>query len=492
LSRKTIAGAAIVAVTLVVLAAPAAASPAEHGYELTVDDSPAPGLVRQTWTRAGEIPQVVNVARIRPDHGLAVRAVLSRERIAGGGSRLERTSAMCRRVECLVAVNADFAMPGEDTPVGGMIAAGEMVRSFSPQHHQISVRGDGSLSTEPVGWRGQVMPTDLEGADLTGVNVPRREHDLILYTPRYGPSTGTNPHGVELVLEPVEPGVALRLDSTVAMRVTAIRQGAGDTSLSEGRVVISGHGTAAAALASLAARIAAGDAGDTVLLRLETDGEVVQSVGGTPVLVRDGRRYVGGDGPAFVSKRHPRTMAGWTADGEMLLVTVDGRQPGRAAGMTLAEAADLMVALGAVEALNLDGGGSSTFVAGGQVANRPSDRLVRGDGGASVVPVPGAGQQVVGYLERPVVSALVVVPEAAATLVASPPPSAEMLGPPTSAAEMARRTDPGSNPLDALPDLVVRLDDPGRLPAAPALVAVVALMFAAGGLGAMTRHRYAA
>jgi hypothetical protein len=256
--------------------------------------------------------------------------------------------------------------------------------------------------------------------------------------------------------------------------------------------VISGHGAAAAALASLGARIAAGDAGETVLLRLETDGNVVQSVGGTPVLVRDGHRFVGDQGPAFVSKRHPRTMAGWTAAGEMLLVTVDGRQLGRAAGMSLAEAADLMISLGAVEAINLDGGGSSTFVAAGQVANRPSDRLVRGDGGSSVVPVPGAGQQVVGYLERPVVSALVVVPEATATLMASPPPSAQMLGPPTSAAEVARSVDPGSNPLDALPDLVVRLDDTGRLPVAPALVAVVALVFAAGGVGAVTRHRFAA
>ncbi|HEV3402013.1 MAG TPA: phosphodiester glycosidase family protein, partial [Acidimicrobiales bacterium] len=66
----------------------------------------------------------------------------------------------------------------------------------------------------------------------------------------------------------------------------------------------------------------------------------------------------------------------------------DGRQPGHSAGMTLAEAARLMLDLGATEAINLDGGGSTTFVVRGRVSNRPSEP-------------PG---------ERPVPSALVVLP----------------------------------------------------------------------------------
>jgi hypothetical protein len=91
---------------------------------------------------------------------------------------------------------------------------------------------------------------------------------------------------------------------------------------------------------------------------------------------------------SFVAARHPRTLAGVRSDGSLLLVTVDGRRPGWSAGVTLREAARLMRSLGAREALNLDGGGSTAMAVRGRTVNRPSDP---------------AG-------ERPVSSALVVLP----------------------------------------------------------------------------------
>jgi exopolysaccharide biosynthesis protein len=77
-------------------------------------------------------------------------------------------------------------------------------------------------------------------------------------------------------------------------------------------------------------------------------------------------------------KRHPRTALGVSADGRTLyLLVVDGRQPGHSVGMTLPELADAMIALGADDALNLDGGGSTAMVYarpdGTLQSNRPSD-----------------------------------------------------------------------------------------------------------------------
>ncbi|NLH76279.1 MAG: phosphodiester glycosidase family protein, partial [Acidobacteria bacterium] len=68
-----------------------------------------------------------------------------------------------------------------------------------------------------------------------------------------------------------------------------------------------------------------------------------------------------------------RTAVGVRADGRLLLVTVDGRQPEHSVGMSIAELAALIGELGAVEALNMDGGGSTTMVVGGRVVNGPSD-----------------------------------------------------------------------------------------------------------------------
>lgn len=110
----------------------------------------------------------------------------------------------------------------------------------------------------------------------------------------------------------------------------------------------------------------------------------LEAVGGRPVLARDSVISDGVDteGQAsFATARHPRTAVGIANGGRrLLLVVVDGRQAGYSDGMTLRELATLMLALGAPEALNLDGGGSTALVYADpdsvgmmRLANHPSD-----------------------------------------------------------------------------------------------------------------------
>ena len=105
-----------------------------------------------------------------------------------------------------------------------------------------------------------------------------------------------------------------------------------------------------------------------------------QAVGGHPVLTRDSVVVADVDtsGSASFIARNPRTAVGIAKDGRrLLLAVIDGRQKGYSDGMSLRETAVLMLALGARDALNLDGGGSSTLVytdsAGLHLANHPSD-----------------------------------------------------------------------------------------------------------------------
>jgi len=97
---------------------------------------------------------------------------------------------------------------------------------------------------------------------------------------------------------------------------------------------------------------------------------VFDAVGGAPLLLRDGE-------PVGICNsgcgRQPRTGVGVTATGTILLVVIDGRQARWSLGPTVAEFADIMAELGAINALNLDGGGSSEMVVEGEVVNRPSD-----------------------------------------------------------------------------------------------------------------------
>lgn len=74
----------------------------------------------------------------------------------------------------------------------------------------------------------------------------------------------------------------------------------------------------------------------------------------------------------FNKTRHPRTAVGRRADGTVLLVVADGRNE-QAAGLSMLELQEVMAALGCRDAVNLDGGGSTTMVVRGEVVNHPSD-----------------------------------------------------------------------------------------------------------------------
>ncbi|HYP73496.1 MAG TPA: phosphodiester glycosidase family protein [Microbacterium sp.] len=100
-----------------------------------------------------------------------------------------------------------------------------------------------------------------------------------------------------------------------------------------------------------------------------------------PAIVEDGAAVAGIDdveidtniGNHSIQGEQPRTAIGVTADGHILIVVVDGRDPGYSRGVTMTELADIMTSLGATTAYNLDGGGSSELWFDGEVVNQPSN-----------------------------------------------------------------------------------------------------------------------
>lgn len=110
------------------------------------------------------------------------------------------------------------------------------------------------------------------------------------------------------------------------------------------------------------------------------------AIGGGPVLVQDGLVNVTNEEEQMFVKgendRHPRTAMGYTRKRQLIILVIQGRFPGVAEGATLAEEAKILADLGCIEALNLDGGGSSCVLVNGKETIQPSDK-----GGQR--PVPG-------------------------------------------------------------------------------------------------------
>jgi hypothetical protein len=99
---------------------------------------------------------------------------------------------------------------------------------------------------------------------------------------------------------------------------------------------------------------------------------VWSTIGGFPVLVKDRKVVAPATCPSYFCGRNPRTGVGFTGKGKLLLIVVDGRSTA-SRGMRLTQFGHLFISLGAVKALNMDGGGSSTMVVEGKVKNHPSD-----------------------------------------------------------------------------------------------------------------------
>lgn len=103
------------------------------------------------------------------------------------------------------------------------------------------------------------------------------------------------------------------------------------------------------------------------------------AVAGGPVLVQNGQVNVSNNeeqkfnGKA-INDKHPRTLIGYTKDNKLIVMVVEGRNPGVADGVSLTQAAQLLKDLGCFEALNLDGGGSSCMLINGRETIRPSDK----------------------------------------------------------------------------------------------------------------------
>lgn len=121
--------------------------------------------------------------------------------------------------------------------------------------------------------------------------------------------------------------------------------------------------------------------------------KLTTAVGASHVILKNGATSNLSIGTEFSDTRHPRTAAGVTDDGSIVLIVVDGRQPKISNGASLADLAYIMAQLGCVDAVNLDGGGSSTFIVKNEkgeliTENSPSGGALRAVANGLMVVLP--------------------------------------------------------------------------------------------------------
>ncbi|HEX6306534.1 MAG TPA: phosphodiester glycosidase family protein [Longimicrobiales bacterium] len=271
----------------------------------------------------------------------------------------------------LAAINADFFMLPRGTPVGAHVTVAVPVTG--PSDRPV-------FAETERGWRigvARVRGHARAGNDSAAIAQVNR---IAARTTAYGGTHAgitlfTRWFGDSIPSDTTARRVALRVlrgnEADGSAVVVSSDSAVGATHIAGGSAVLLAHGPAR----DWARRRSPGD---TVRwnLRVILDAPVLEAVGGFPLLLRDGRVMLDSQTVvrAFRENRHPRTAVGWTPDERLFLLVVDGRRPGWSDGMSLDELTWLFQRLGASDALNLDGGGSSAMIVDGRLVNRTSDR----------------------------------------------------------------------------------------------------------------------
>ena len=310
-------------------------------------------------TRAGTTG--VHLLRINPDDPeLEIRPVLAVDMVSG----TETTSTIATRHEAVAAVNGGY-FGGPAMPLGLVVINGELVSLPLPRRSVLAFPQAGTPVIRDFQFAGRVYVQKDQWAPITGVNSLPQPGGVTVFMPQYGPLT-----------PPVALGAVVRRD--IVERVPS------------GRILIPRDGYVLTACEGDTEFLGHLRPGQRLALSLDLDPDlhVVNALGGGPRLVKRGRAFVPFAWESFSSpltwRRAARTAVGITALGKLLLVTVDGGSR-QNPGMTLPEMGDLMVSLGAQDAMNLDGGGSATMVVGGRIVNAPSDGFERMVASALVV-----------------------------------------------------------------------------------------------------------
>ena len=297
-----------------------------------------------------------------------VKPILAQDKVQGCAT----LSQMSLAYNEIAMINASYferngsiigALEINDTIVG----TGEYTRSA------IGINADGSIIFGKVGYYG-VATINGNSYVIGGVDCDRPKDSIVLYNSHFGASTNTNQYGVELI---VRNGI-----------VTEISRGRGNNLIPYDGYIISAQGNAQ----QLFVDVAIGDSVDLQQGLISDNGnfnDAVHIISVGPRLVADGKVYVTADEEYFPSDirvgRAPRSAFGVTKYGDYIFAVVDGRQA-HSHGCTLQEWASILInQFGAVDAINLDGGGSSELIVDDTIVNLPSDGRERAVGNALMI-----------------------------------------------------------------------------------------------------------
>lgn len=334
----------------------------------------APGLIYRMEVDPNT-PRTINAVRLSPGSP----TLTWNPELAGGTMNEEGTTKgrltptdIAASGNALVVVNGDFFSYEQGSPIGQIVRKGELLNTAFRQR-AVFAWGPKDVGIGMASAKATVSLAKGPEIDIDRINQPPAPTGLTLYTPAIGIA---NPPQSNLTLVLKMPDTPLAPDGTVEATYDYALPDARSMPVTLGRALLIATG-------DMVHRVASLHPGESVRIRVRTKGfdwsKFDNEIGGGPFLLRDGKVAVDAVDEGFnqdFMARHPRSAIGRTAEGDVWIATVDGRQA-CSIGANLEELAGIMQHLGCVDAINLDGGGSTALNLLGLTVNRPSDGVER-------------------------------------------------------------------------------------------------------------------
>jgi hypothetical protein len=358
--RVMLRRAAVICLLLGAFAAPANAQPVELmpgvTFEKTVQFTPHGAVVVDVITAP------------RPGGLYQLAPVLARGTMTGGRERVTQIEKDVSAQATVAGINGDFFDQRDGHPSGVYLTNGVLLHPPVGSRSSIGVDTAGALHVDRVRffgtWRG-----NGQRRPLNGFNQAPAQGQVVLLTPAYGAKAPAVPGSAEAILQPF-PATTPNTDLTATVTATGTN---GGEPIPPDAAILQATGSLAA---KLQAETPVGTPITSRLILQPAWTGVVNALGGGPVLVRN-------RAPVFrsledftndqIAARSPRAGVGQLADGRIVLVAVDGDQPGYSVGLTSFELAQALARLGAVTASAVQSGDAVTAAFDGKLLDRPSD-----------------------------------------------------------------------------------------------------------------------
>ena len=259
-------------------------------------------------------------------------------------------SNIAHKNHAIAAINGTYFKPNTGTPLGMLVIDNKVISG--PVYNRVALGiGEKNFVMSRTDIIGKII-TSERNIKINNVNQPRMlSSDVLIYTSDWGRMSPAVKNGHR----------AIKVLNSVVVEISDLNP----VSISKNSVIIDAPYAVVSGI----------KLGDKLAYEFSVNEKLKgyeNIISGGPYLVKNGSIFVDVNEQKLTSigGRNPRTAIGYTEDNRLIMVTIDGREE-MSVGITLTDLAQLMKSLGCVNAMNLDGGGSTVMYVNGRVVNSP-------------------------------------------------------------------------------------------------------------------------